>query len=272
MLPLLSAIRYRRQFCGRHNADVRSWKGVVLSWSIGFPYNRTFYISSGFSDKSQLLIQQGEYMIYLIISLVAGLVYLISGKVKYNKTIYLEGRKARIAGLIFLSPVVLILALLITVFILEIFGINISESSSKLVDNFASTLVRNVFMIGLAYINFYSVSRETKNRGGCLTYWLAYAAVIALLVIYFVPNIVSNTQWFKNASIGITVFQIIFIIGIWLWKKWGVFGYAVTTMMTPVVAFIRVESISQAFISLIQSLSLILVLYLLVKPKWQFFE
>jgi hypothetical protein len=238
-----------------------------------FDFDRTFGVSSGFSHKSQLLIQQGGYMVYLIISLVAGLVYLISGKVKYNKTLYLEGTKARIAGLILLAPLGLMLVVIVAGLIYESIG-NVSDTKAfeQTLDNLASALVRNGFMIGLGYINFYSVSRETKERGGCLTYWLVYAAIIALLVIYFVPNFLSNTQWFKYASIGITVVQIIFIIGIWLWKRWGVFGYVVITLITPVVAFIRVESISQAFISLIQSLSLILVLYLLVKPKWQFFQ
>ena len=137
-------------------------------------------------------------MIYLLISLVAGLVYLISGKVKYNKTIYLEGTKARVAGLIFLAPLGLMLFVIVAGLIYESIG-NVSDTKvfEQTLDNLASTLVRNGFMIGLAYINFYSISRETKDHSGCLTYWLAYAAIIALLVIYFVPNFVSKTQWFK---------------------------------------------------------------------------
>ena len=210
-------------------------------------------------------------MIYLIASLVAGLYFLITGKIKFGKTLYLEGTKARIAGLIFLAPLGLMLVIFGTLFIFTIVGISISDSSIDIVDAFASSLVRNGFLIGLAYISFHSVSRETKERGGCLTYWLAYAVIIALLVVYFAPNLISNTPWFLNASIGITVFQIIFIVGIWLWKKWGVFGYALITFIAPIVTFLRVASISETFISLIQSLSLILVLYLLVKPKWQFF-
>lgn len=48
-------------------------------------------------------------MIYLIVSLVAGLFFLISGKVKVGKAVYLEGSKARLAGLILIAPVIALL-------------------------------------------------------------------------------------------------------------------------------------------------------------------
>ena len=210
-------------------------------------------------------------MIYLLISLVAGLVYLISGKVKYNKIVYLEGTRARVAGLIFLAPVGLTLFAVVAGLMYESIG-NISNTKAfeHNLDNLASTLVRSGFMIGLAYINFYSISRETKERGGCLTYWLAYSAIIALLLTYFV--LVSTIQWFVAASIGITVLLLISILGIWLWKKWGVWGYTAITLIYPIVTFFRAKSLLETTISLITSLSLILVLFFLVKPKWQFFS
>jgi len=217
-------------------------------------------------------LKKGEAIIYLLISLVAGLIYLISGKVKYNKTVYLEGTKARIAGLIFLAPVGLMLATLGIILILTIFGISISESSNKLIDTYASTSVRDGFMIGLAYINYYSVSRETKERGGCLTYGLAYMTLIAITLIYFLPQTISAFPGFKIVIISFVVFQIISIIGIWLWKKWGVWGFAVVTLISPVTNYLNTASVLQAFLSLIFSLSTILLLYLFVKPKWQFFE
>jgi len=212
-------------------------------------------------------------MIYLIVSLIAGLIYLISGKVQYNKKVYLEGTKARIAGLIFLAPVGLMLAILGIITVLIILDVSISDSSSKIIDTFASTLVRNGFMIGLGYIYFHSVSRETKDRSGCLTYWLFNAAAIALLLIYFLlPNIRSNSTWLTNIMISISVLQLVSIAGIWSWRKWGVFGYVILNLISPIIAFLNSGTISQTLISLTESLSLLLVLYLLVKPKWQFFE
>jgi hypothetical protein len=232
-----------------------------------------FNDQEGCNPKLGFSLKQGGDMLYLIVSLVAGLYFLISGKVKFGKTSYLEGIKARIAGLLFLAPLGLTLVGLIILYVLEAFGLfNFTESFNQAFDAFVSALVRNGFMIGLAYISFNSVSRDTKERGGCLTYWLAYSAIVALLGVYFGSSFISNTSWFLNGTIGITIFQIIFIIGIWLWNKWGIFGYAAITLMTPIIAYIRVESISEAFISLIQALSIILVLYLLVKPKWQLFE
>jgi len=211
-------------------------------------------------------------MIYLVVSLVAGLFFLISGKVQYRKTVFLEGTKARIAGLIFLAPVGLVLAIIGAEIVLAILGINISDSSSTIIDNFASTFVQDGFAIGLAYINFYSVSREIKERGGCLTYWLIYMAFAAMGLIWFLRNLSINTPLFTFASISIPIFQTISLIGIWFWKKLGVFSYVTFTLLFPIAAYFRVESVLQASISLISSLSYILILYLLVKPKWQFFE
>jgi hypothetical protein len=208
-------------------------------------------------------------MIYLIVSLVAGLFFLISGKVKFGKTLYLEGTKARIAGLIFLAPLGLMLMMLVVGVILETTGIiTDSKTFEQVFGSFAQSLVANGFVIGLAYINFYSVSRETKERGGCLTYWLAYA----LLLIYFSLTFFSNAQWIKIASTGIIIFQITFLIGIWFWKKWAVFGYAIVTIISPIIAFLDAAPFSRVLIILILSLSLVLELYLVVKPKWQFFE
>ena len=212
-------------------------------------------------------------MLYLVLSLLAGMFFIISGKVKYKETVYLEGTKARIAGLIFLAPLGLMLAILGAIVILLFFDISISDSSSKIIDTFASSLVRNGFMIGLGYIYFHSVSQETKDRSGCLKYWLIYAVGIAILLIYFLlPTILSNSTWLTNAMIGTSVLQIIFIVGIWSWKKWGVFGYVILNFISPIIAFFNTGTLSQTLISLIQTLSLLLVLYLLVKPKWQFFE
>ena len=212
-------------------------------------------------------------MLYLVLSLLAGMFFIIFGKVKYKETVYLEGSKARIAGLIFLAPIGLILFVVIFVIFFAIFEITISESSYDLIDNFASSFVRNGFLIGLAYINFHSVSRDTKEQTGCLRNWLGYAVIISLLMVWFIlPTFLTNADFFTAGIIGVSIFQLIFISGIWLWKKWGAFGYAVTNLITPIIAFLRVGSFSDTVVSLVQSLSLILVLYLLVKPKWQFFE
>ena len=133
-------------------------------------------------------------MIYLVVSLVVGLFFLISGKVKIGKTLYLEGTKARIAGLIFLAPLGLILIVLVSGVIFESTGIITDvKTFEQTLGSFAQSLVVNGVVIGLAYINFYSVSRETKERRGCLTYWLAYA----VLIIYFSLSFFSNAQWIK---------------------------------------------------------------------------
>lgn len=213
-------------------------------------------------------------MIYLIASFVAGIILLISGKVKLGKTLYLEGTKARIAGLIFLVPVGLAILIIIAGPIYESIG-NIADIQvyEQGLNNLASALVRNGILIGLAYINFHSVSREAKDRGGCLTYGIAYAAFIAALLAYYsLADFPSSPVWIRNILIGLSVLEIISLIGIWFWSKWGVFAYASLALVSPMIAFLNTQSLLPVFLSIIQSLSLVLVLYFLVKPKWQFFE
>ena len=140
-------------------------------------------------------------------------------------------------------------------------------------NNLTSTLLRNGLLIGLAYINFHSVSRDTKEGSGCLTYRLAYAAFVAVLLVYYsFTGFPSSPLWLRNVTLGISVLEIIALIGIWFWKKWGVFAYAILVLVSPVIAFLNTQSFLPVFVTLIQSLSLLLVLYLLIKPKWQFFE
>jgi hypothetical protein len=208
-------------------------------------------------------------MFFLIVSLAAGLFFLISGKVKFGKTVFLEGPRARVAGLIFLAPVVLVLILLLAGNLYESTG-NVSdpETFERTMYSLANALALYGPLLGLAYINFHSVSRETKERGGCLTYGLAYFVFIILMLVWFLRSGSSNLT---GVLIGISILQIIFIIGIWLWKKWGVFGFAILTMTSPVIAYLNSRSIFLAFTSLLFSLVVLLVLYLLVRPKWQFF-
>ena len=213
-------------------------------------------------------------MVYLIVSLVAGLILLVSGKAKFGKVLYLEGPKARIAGLIFLVPAGLTILVMAAGIVYESTAtFSDTQAFEQGLNNFASTLSRNGLLIGLAYINFHSVSRETKERGGCLTYGMAYAAFIAVLLVYFaLTGFRSSPDWLRNATLGISVLEIVSLIGIWFWKKWGVFAYAVLVLISPVIAFLNTQSFLPVITSLIQSLSLLLVLYLLLKPKWQFFE
>jgi hypothetical protein len=208
--------------------------------------------------------------IFFIVSLVAALFFLISGKVKFGKTVYLEGPRARMAGLIFLVPVALILLLLVVENRYESTG-NVSDLQTfeRTMNSLANALMLNGFMIGLAYINFHSVSREARERGGCLTYSLAYFIFITLMLIWFLR---SGSSTLTRVLIGISILQIIFVLGIWLWKKWGVFGFAILSMLSPVTAYLNSGSVFLAFTSLLLSLSTLLALYLLIKPKWQFFD
>ncbi len=90
------------------------------------------------------------------------------------------------------------------------------------------------------------------KRGGCLTTFLIFMLVVNLLVgIYYFAAGSSVAQALPNmpawvilllGAIGIANF--IFAIAIWKWKKWGMYGFASSAIITFLInaTFINVLS------------------------------
>ena len=213
-------------------------------------------------------------MIIQIGMLIVGLYVIISGKFGIGEASYLEGRKARIAGLILLTPLLFTLCSVLLLSSAELTGgfVN-SETLKRELGNTERGLWRSALVIALAYVNFHGTSRETKTRSGCLGPWLIVTSLgtVFVAVNYFNPNFrqaVSALPWAFVAFTVIRGLQIICCIAIWMWKKWGVFGYIAAEVTWLGINLVTARS----NMDFVLGLSSVVVLVLLVKPKWRFFE
>ncbi len=124
------------------------------------------------------------------------------------------------------------------------------------------------------------VSKEAKTRGGLLSLvlilmiigqsWFAYLFFTAFLGLpynAYGEYFASFPTWTLVASASTYLLNIIFLIAIWRWKKWGIFGLIVSWVVNIVII-----STVQGISILPGSLLGLVILGLLIKRKWHFFE
>ena len=114
---------------------------------------------------------------------------------------------------------------------------------------------------------------QPRERGGCLTTWLLVSGVLAVIALLAILSLGAQTGNLGNGGIitGITIMlaYLIFIYGTWNWKRWGVFGLAVSTVLSngfQILNGIRPET------NLLQMVVQLAILYFLVHSRWEQFE
>ena len=118
---------------------------------------------------------------------------------------------------------------------------------------------------------------QTKERGGCLTLWLVVALIgtgLASLMYIFGSSSMEETYpdtdtWLFTALGIASVFQFISAAGIWMWKRWGVYGYAVIIVLGLGLNLAIGTNIAVAFGSTVIGGA---ILYALIKDKWDYFD
>lgn len=116
------------------------------------------------------------------------------------------------------------------------------------------------------------MAKTEKKRGALLTIWLAIMLILNIItalsylllttsIASFYPNIPS---WIFYIYGLLGSANIVFVIFLLKWKKWAFFAFCVTTfimgMMAPLIGLGTVTQISILLGPLI--------LYLIMKPKW----
>ena len=115
-----------------------------------------------------------------------------------------------------------------------------------------------------------------RKRGWMLTTWLILlliGLILGLGVYLFAGLIFSQFYpgpfWVFLVLALITLIDIVFVGAIFKWKKWGVYGFAglsvLVLIINSLIFGLRWDTSSFSLIGLI-------VLILLVRPKWNFFE
>jgi len=129
-----------------------------------------------------------------------------------------------------------------------------------------------------------------KKRGIFLSVWLILLAVfssVLLILLLGPPTLYPSYFSFIRASIPawrlavfpvVIILAIVFIRAAWKWKKWGVFGlYGMATAASAIaLAFANASPESEAFLFIgipgFIVIALLVVLAILVRPVWKFFE
>lgn len=119
-----------------------------------------------------------------------------------------------------------------------------------------------------------------RERGGCLTVWVAASAIVGVIAVFGFFNLLGVIGRIPTAarriSIG-TLFlfggllaaQLVCLWGIWEWKKWGVYGMAAIAIASPFVeGALGVATATDWIAPFIQ----IGILYFLIKDKWGYYE
>lgn len=115
-----------------------------------------------------------------------------------------------------------------------------------------------------------------RERGGCLTAWLVLVLIVNPLTgIYYLlqgqelarqlPNF---PGWAIPALVVVAFANFAFAVGIWTWKRWGIYGLigsAVVATIINVLSGLAIPGIVSAAIS-------IGILLFLVRDKWDNFE
>lgn len=112
-----------------------------------------------------------------------------------------------------------------------------------------------------------------RERGGCLTAYLIVVSIFWLIGGFSFLNIsrelTSSTSQMWAMVIGIaSLVAVVFVTGIWKWKKWGVlglFGILILNILFYLIPPTRIVNAILAFID-------ILIFVFLIRPVWHQME
>jgi glucan phosphoethanolaminetransferase (alkaline phosphatase superfamily) len=120
----------------------------------------------------------------------------------------------------------------------------------------------------------------TKKRGALLTIWLilmlvffgASALAYFLLGVFITQFLPNAFPWFAIALGVISTFNFALTYFLSEWKRWAFFGFIPTFIATLVVSVLIELSFLFIVILSISSVANILILFLLIRPRWNYFE
>lgn len=120
------------------------------------------------------------------------------------------------------------------------------------------------------------MTETQKKKGGCLT-----ALLVFLIVVYalgalgsFVASpflqgtIPGYTPGYGIVSGILNILNIVFLISVWRFKKWGFYGYIAVTVIGIIIDLYRGGGIASALMALIFPI----ILFLLIRPVWSNME
>ena len=127
-----------------------------------------------------------------------------------------------------------------------------------------------------------------KKRSGCLTALLMFILVISssvvLLGLFYSINVgiqfglSAGPVPLLEASSLVSIFNIIFVVAVMRWKKWGVYGLFFGVILITLIELNLIFSgqppgaAPTGFIYVFLVLLEIIVLFILLRPAWKYME
>jgi hypothetical protein len=113
-----------------------------------------------------------------------------------------------------------------------------------------------------------------QERGGCLTIWLVLLIIVnPLLGLYYLGNgsqlssLLHLPSWTMPVLVIFAVINTVCAVGIWMWKKWGAFGFIGSGI---IVFFVNLATLGLNASSIGGVVGIALMWYLL-QNRWQMF-
>lgn len=116
---------------------------------------------------------------------------------------------------------------------------------------------------------------QLKKRGGCLTAWLVFLILANLLIalLHLVSVAIARRPipelpaWVMPLSVLAALANCVFAIGIWKWKRWGLYGFIGLSL----IGF-AVNLMTTGFALAVPGLVGLVILVVLVRPVWRHLE
>jgi len=120
------------------------------------------------------------------------------------------------------------------------------------------------------------MAKTEKKRGTLLTIWLilmlifnGITALSYLLGGGFITSVLPTIPMWVIYSLGVfALLNFVFAIFLFMWKKWAFFGFCGSAGIIFVINLI----IGIGFVSALLGLIGPVILYLIMRPKWDLFE
>lgn len=117
-------------------------------------------------------------------------------------------------------------------------------------------------------------TRIKPGHGGCLTLWLVVSALAAIFVIV---SLLGIRELAARRGVGplvyiliaASVLHIVFVVGIFDWRKWGVYGIVAIVIISPILQIIAGIATTRDYIAPFVQLGL---LYYLIHDKWDYYD
>ena len=113
---------------------------------------------------------------------------------------------------------------------------------------------------------------QSKERGLVLTIILVIMAlhgIVASVLYYYlrVDTAYLSRPWLVSLMVVHSLADVVAVVGVWFWKRWGMYVYAASTVLALVVGLLSVGMWSVFYMILP-----LVILGWVLRSKWSYFE